>query len=286
MGDETAEGRPAVPTDLAAKVASELEHVRAAEKRTSDRLKLIRAKGRFLDGVREFAQDGSPGGLWLFLSDQERTLRRIELGGGEIPAWVDSLRHDLRGRLQEMARTWPTDFVAALEERSIEPERGSRHPTYTFMDGFLSVHLDERKLAVRLATRNTTPVMLPLDPVAVADEVVTTRERLLGREFDADSFLQGLLAAYEATSDEAGVPSGEEQRLPTVLDRYGKDHDRPGDEVLIDLGRLLRQGTPEHEGRRLRLGHTRRDKDGVLVPGFEAGGYLGFIAFRYEGDTA
>lgn len=285
MSNEVTEGQPAVPDDLAGVVASDLEQARTAEKRTSDRLKLIRAKCRFLEGVQEFDRDASPGRLWLFLVDQERTLRRIERGGGAIPPWLDGLQNDLRDRLQEMAKSWPSAFVAALDERGLEPDRGSRHPTYTFMDSFLSVHLDERKLAVQLTTRNGAPVVLPLDPVVVAEEVRATRNRLLEREFDADSFLQDLLNAYDATSDDAGAARGEEQRLPEVLERYAKDQDRPRDEVLIDLGRLLKQETPEHDGRRLRLGHTRRDKDGVLIPGFEAGGYLGFIAFRQEGEN-
>lgn len=282
MGDEVPQGQPTVPTDLGAMVASDLERARDAEKRTSDRLKLIRAKCRFLEGVQEFDQDTSPGRLWLFLSDQERTLRRIEQGGGDVPAWLDGLKKNLRDRLQELARTWPSAFVDALDDRGIEPDRTSRHPTYSFMDGFLSVHLDDRKLAVQLNTRNVAPVVLPLDPLVVADEVQTTQQRLLERGFDADDYLQGLLDAYDAVSSEAGATPGDDQRLPKVLERYAKDRDQPRDELLIDLGRLLKQGNPEHEGRRLRLGHTRRDRDGVLVPGFENGGYMGFIAFRHE----
>lgn len=285
MGDQAAEVEATVQTDRPKMVEADLEQARAAEKKTSDRLKLIRAKCRFLEGVREYDEAASPGALWLFLADQERTLQRIERGGGTIPLWLDDLREDLRSRLKELARAWPSEFAAALDDEGLEPDRGSRHPTYTFMSGFLSIQVDERKLSVRLDTRNGPQRLLPLDPVLVAGEVRQTRQRLLDRDFDADAFLSELLAAYHATGSETDAASGEEQRLPAVLERLSKDQERPGDEVLIDLGRLLQQGTPEHEGRKLRLGHTRRDKDGVLVPGFENGGYLGFIAFRTEGEN-
>ena len=274
---------PGSASSVAHELEAEVARVKDAEATASERLKLIRLKRRFLERLRDLQHSDPPGAVWLFLRDSERTLRRIREGGGSIPPFLEMLRGELRELLEAELAQWPKRFVAELSVHDIEPDRGSRHPRYSFAEGLITVELDDRNLVAKLTTRHGASTTVPLDARTISSQVAEQQQRLAARPFDAGSFLRALYDAYEEIRVENKAAPGEDQRLPEVLKRLQRSQDAQLDELLVDLGRLLRGDTPQIEGRRLRIGHTRRDKDGVLVPGLEDGGYLGFIAFPTGG---
>ena len=182
------------------------------------------------------------------------------------------------------AKGFLREFPIAVRQAGLEIDESSRHPTYTFEQGFIRVEVEDRALAATILPRDGKRNRIGMDIDAVVSLVGSEISRLFRRKFDASdqrAFLKRLRTAYRAVIKNEQRQYGEDLPLRRVTNRLSKNQKSfSADEFNIDLSLLLKAGQPELEGERLRLSQTRNTSQGMLLHGFEQGGYVGFISFK------
>lgn len=202
-----------------------------------------------------------------------------------IPDLERLYRYSL-GQLENLSQNFAHLFEEACSSCGVALDSGSRHPKYSIA-GFIQLQVDDRKKAAQLSTRDGPTVELALDPAVVANELKRNCSRLFERPLDAKKFLAGLRRAYRAVLKEEKRKLGDEVPLRRVANRLGKNWKSLAmDEFNVDLARVLKSGDLVVEGERMHLNHTRDTRMGMLLHGFESGGYVGFISFKKEGTDA
>ena len=171
-------------------------------------------------------------------------------------------------QLQDLVRTIPT----ALAARGAEVDGASRFPRFSLSDHLVELELDPTKLRATIRPRHGSPTHHPLDVDAVADAVVAERERLLGRPWDAATFLQAVTAA---ATDAGTVPAPVREIARAVTGKKPRL-----DEFAVDLGRLIKDPLLDTHNKQLVVTHTRDVERGLLLYGLEQGGYVGTIEMK------
>lgn len=241
-----------------------------------------RARG-FWDDLVTSLQRGHSAHALLLLRREAEVVR--DLQGKNEPA-VQRLRQ-LHNELRERARTslssFAREFPAAARDVGIQIDSTSRHPTYSFNQGFLRLEIDEKNFTAKVAPRDGEEIAVGLDLSLVVETIRSEQTRLFERQIDAPSFLRSLQTAYAAVLRGEDRPEGDEVPLRRVTNRLAKNLNRfAADEFNVDLSRLVQSGDLVVDGKRVHLNHTRDRRQGMLLHGLESGGYVGFISFKPE----
>lgn len=196
-------------------------------------------------------------------------------------ATAAAMRDEIAPQAREATRRFARDFPSLARESGLKIDATSRHPNYSFRDGFLKLEVDERAFSARVKPRDGSVVEVGLDLPLVVDELHRQEERLFRRSFDADQFLRSLHTAYVAVLRADKKPVGEPVPVRRLANRLAKNVKRFSlDEFNVDLGRLARSGHTTYKGAKLALNHTRDARHGMLLYGMEGGGYVNLCAFR------
>lgn len=238
---------------------------------------------RFWEGLSSYIQNEYPAQALLLLRQEADLIRRLPPSDAQV---VERLRL-LYGELEQKARIVATgfgrSFPAAAREAAIQIDGTSRHPRYTFNQGFLRLDLDERDFTAKLTPRDGESIHIGLDVSLIVDKIRSEQRRLFERELEPEIFLRSLYTAYSAVLRSEQRQEADEVPLRRVTNRLAKNLNRfAADEFNIDLSRLVQQGSLVVDGRRLQLNHTRNQRQGMLLHGLESGGYVGFISFKSE----
>ena len=189
-----------------------------------------------------------------------------------------------RSKADETTKDFVREFPAAARNTGLELDESSRHPMYTFKQGFIRVEVEDRALAATVRPRDGKPNRIGMDVDAVVELVASEISRIFGRKFDEtdqENFLKRLHTAYQAVIKYEKRQYGDELPLRRVTNRLSKNQKTfSADEFNVNLAELLRSGQPEFNGHRLHVSQTRNTSQGMLLHGFEQGGYVGFISFK------
>lgn len=219
---------------------------------------------------------GNPANVLLVL----RREVAVEIGS-PVAAELEKIRAEAEALARQIVPTFGRDFPEAVRNAGLEIDSTSRHPRYTFRQGFIRVEVDERNFIAKLIPRDGTETLVGMDLGALIKSLQQEISRIFGRKLDAEGLLRSLYTAYAATLRAENRPEGEEVPLRRVMNRMAKNLSRfRGDEFNVDLAQLVRSGNTTVDGRRMHLNHTRKARLGVLLHGLESGGYVGFISFK------
>lgn len=267
---------------------TEAEAARAQQQVEQARVRLEHAEHarRFWDDLLTSLRHGHVAHALLILRREGDFIREAR---GTDDAVVQRLRA-MYGELQTSARVSATnvarDLPSAARSAGIEIDSTSRHPTYTFNQGFLRLELDERNLTAKVAPRDGNAIEIGLDVDHIVETVRSQQSRLFERSLDADVVLRSIYTAYTAVLRAERKAEGYELPLRRVMSRLAKNLNRfAADEFNVDLSRLVQRGDLTVDGKRLHLNHTRDRRQGILLHGLESGGYVGFISFKTESKT-
>lgn len=225
---------------------------------------------------------GQPASALLLLRREAEALRCP--GDAAISAaTLDELMATLAQQTRAATATFQQEFPAAMLAAGLALDENARYPRYTVCQGFLHIDIDEEHLIASVRPRDGATIQLGLDVAPLLDTIRHEVARLFDRPLDHDAFLRRLWGAYTALLEEDGRSVGEALPLRRLLARLNRDGkpNRP-DAFNIDLARLVQLGHTTVDGRQLRLHHTRRTKQGMLLHGLEQGGFAGFISFEPE----
>ena len=237
----------------------------------------------FWDDLLASLQRGHFSHALLLLRRAAGLIRDIEATDDAAGQQLRELHRQLQEHTHYSVMRIAREFPAAARDVDIQIDSTSRHPIYTFKQGFLRLEMDERKLTAKVAPRDGNEVLVGLDLDLVVETIRSEQSRLFEREVDAQSFLRRLNRAYAAVLRTEGRLDGDEVPLRRVTNRLAKNLNHfAADEFNVDLSRLVQRGDLLVDGKRVHLNHTRDPRQGMLLNGLESGGYVGFISFKTE----
>ncbi len=261
----------------------ELERARRQESSLRRQLEQAVKTGRFWEDLAGSLQREHFAHALFALRRDLAFLRDLEVTDGAPTQGLRLLQRQLQQQARSSVVNVARDFPARVRECGIRIDSMSRHPHYTFNQGFLRVEIDERNVTARVVPRDGNEIVVGLDLDLVVATLCSERARIFDRKTDAQSFLRSLFTAYAAVLRTEKRSEGDAVPLRRVANRLAKNLNRFAmDEFNVDLSRLVQRGDTLVDGKRLHLNHTRDRRLGMLLNGLESGGYVGFISFKNE----
>lgn len=278
-------GAPALETLESVRPAFERQAAlaRAESERARVGLEAAVAAEKFWTELVGHLARNEQGSVLLHLNRNREYLQSLETGSVQISEQLDQLHNATLAKARETASRFGRLFPHAARSAGLLIDPSSRHPKYTFRNGFIRLELDEKKLTAKLATREGEEIEYGLDLELIIAALNDEHSRLFERDFSPEPFLRSLHKAYTAVLRSDKLSDGTEVPIRRVSNRLGKNLSRfSTDEFNIDLARVVQSGHTSVEGRQLHLNHTRNTRQGMLLHGLEQGGYVGFISFKTE----
>jgi hypothetical protein len=238
--------------------------------------------------IREFwerlsDEADSPASLLLTLRRSGPVLDLLRGKSEQLEAAVQEARTEAEAKATEAARTFIWSFPTAIRDAAISPDKTSRHPKYTFREGFIRLDIDDRAFTAKISPRDGQEIMVGMDVPVVVQKLVAEEARLFRRQFQADQLLRSVHTAYTACLKAERAGDGEEVPLRRLVNRLAKNLNRfAADEFNVDFAQLIKSGKVVIDGLRMHLNHTRHARVGMLLHGLEEGGYVGFVSFKRE----
>lgn len=242
----------------------------------------IRAS-RFWEDLSHALRGSHAAQALLILRRESEFLREFSGPEAQVVERLRELYSHLHQVARESAASIDREFPTATRAAGIQIDRTSRHPTYTFNQGFLRAVLSERDLTAKISPRDGNELIVGLDLDLVVETIRSELARLFERDVDGESLLRSLHTAYAAVLRSEDRDDGDELPLRRVTSRLAKNLNRfAADEFNVDLSNLVQRGELLIDGKRLHLNHTRDRRQGMLLYGLESGGYVGFISFKKD----
>jgi hypothetical protein len=237
----------------------------------------------FWDDLLTHLSAGNASNVLLVLRREPERVRSLPQTTDSAGRALEEIRADAEARARAVASTFGRDFPAAVREAGLQIDSTSRHPRYTLKQGFIHVEVDDQQLTAKVSPRDGADVLMGIDVGPLVRTLEHEIGRIFDRNLDTDTFLRRLRTAYTAALRAERRPEGEEVPLRRVMNRMAKNLNRfAGDEFNVDLAQVIKAGKTTIDGLRIHLNHTRNARLGVLLYGFESGGYVGFISFKKE----
>lgn len=264
--------------ELASRRASALEQLEAAKAA----LEAAETRAAFWQRLSEYADKAWSVHMWDFLDSEVALLTRMR--AEQDPAMP--LLERLYSAARERSRADLRDFPALVETKAKHAGLGlnlehSRHPVYYFHGRFFKAEVNETKRRVRLSTSEGMLAEMPADVSALLERVGEEERRVFGRRVTARGFMARVRKAYsaelKASSEQMGA-SIPIRRVMRRLQRTSKGFRR--DEFVADLAQLVRDDRTAVDGFVMDLQQIKSATEGVLLPGLESRGYVGYMTFR------
>lgn len=218
----------------------------------------------------------------LSLADKE-TPRLKEMRADNHPAIaaIEECYRMAKVESERIFRHFPTLLEQAFAGKGLPIDPTSRHPKYTYDQGFFRLEIDEKKRTARLFDHEGRLSEFPADAQAIFETVQKEHGRVFCRKFNAKKFLQSLRTQYKSIIRKEKQLDGSSVPIRHITRRLSKNvKGFRSDEFLVDLSRLAQDGPFEIDGRRLDLQQTKDTKEGMLLHGAAGRGYVGFIVFK------
>jgi hypothetical protein len=197
----------------------------------------------------------------------------------------ESIYRAARQQADGIMASFPSLVAEECSRHKLTLDETSRHPRYTFANGFVTVEVRESSYSAVIAPRDGEKVEIGADPEAVVEKLLSEKRRLLERPFNESKFLHRLYNHYRAIARDKKVAEGEPVPIRRITARMSRDIEKFSiDEFNVDLGRVVQKGDASVEGKVLELSQTRDTNSGMLLYGLESRGYIGFIAFKEVGS--
>ncbi|MBN2549315.1 MAG: hypothetical protein JXB15_09165 [Anaerolineales bacterium] len=220
--------------------------------------------------------------IYHLLDLEKRLITGSDANSQLLTSTIDQIYISARKQAELQQKRFPAYIEDACRRINLAIDRGSRHPTYTFYQGFFKLVIDDRKFIARLFDYEGKIAEFPADIDAAIEIIQREHKRVFDRPFDGNTFIRKLRGHYLAITEKGNIPDGTEIPIRKITRRLGKNVEGfRTDEFLIDLSRLAEKGPTEIDGRRLYLQHTKDTNQGMLLYGLGSG-YIGYIVFKKE----
>lgn len=259
--------------------AMSAEHVA----RLRDQLAEAEARLQFWSELAGFTEKDWPIHVCQLVEADADLLRRMRAEGDQAVPLLETLYRDAKDRSRRNIAAFPAHMERAAKAAGLPLNmEQSRHPEYYFHGRYFKLRVDDSKRRARLSTsEGDLGAAIPADVGAVLEKVASEERRVFGRKVVARPFMAVLRKAYMAEVKAAGESVGASIPIRRVMKRLQRaQRGFRRDEFLADLGRLVHEDRTAIDGYVMDLQQIKSPSEGVLLPGLEDRGYVGYIIFR------
>lgn len=222
--------------------------------------------------------------LWFrlraLIEEQAACFHQLREQGDPIIGPLEILYKHAKEQTADLLLSFPNDLEKLAEREKLELDRTSRHPRYTFRDGFMTLAIDETKRVARISNYEAKLPDVPLDIESLAAALKNEQARLFGREFEGTNFLQKLRATYLAILKKENRPDGSAVPIKAIAKKMASNDTKfRRDEFLIDLSKLVVEGPAEVAGFKFELQQTSDTSQGMLLYGPASRGMINLLIF-------
>lgn len=217
----------------------------------------------------------------LHLIEKERKLIALLKERQDLPFSIEEAEKESKESMMNTMRRFPLLIEESCKTHQLKIDTTSRHPKYTFNDGFFRLEIDEKKYKAKFSDTEGNLFEISADVDAIVELILKEKERIFGRKFDGNKFLKLLRTNYLAIIKKLNQKDGESLPIRSITRRLGKNTKGfRSDEFAYDLSRLATEGPFEIDKRKIDFQQTKDSKQGMLLYGSISRGYIGFIVFK------
>lgn len=208
-------------------------------------------------------------------------LKKMRADGHAAVQPLEDIYRIAKAQSDDMRHLLPKYLEDACKANHLPLDGDSRHPKYTFQNGFFRVEIDDAKRIARISDNEGELAKFPADTGAIVEAVRREQTRVFGRTFNGNIFIKKLRNQYLAILKKIDQPDGTSIPIRSITHRLGKNEKGfRTDEFLADLSRLVHEGPTGIDGYQLDLQQTKDTNQGMLLHGQAGRGYIGFVIFR------
>ena len=251
--------------------------------RLHDQLAEAEARTEFWTELAVFTEKDWPMHVCQLVETDADLLKRMRAEDDQAVPLLETLYRDAKERSRRNMAAFPAQIERGAKAAGLPLNmEQSRHPEYYFHGRYFKLRVDDAKGRAKLSTsEGDLGAAIPADVGAVLEKLAAEERRVFDRRVVARPFMAVLRKAYMAEVKAAGESAGASipiRRVMKRLQRSVKGFRR--DEFLADLGRLVPEARTAIDGYAMDLQQIKSPSEGVLLPGLEDRGYVGYIIFR------
>lgn len=230
---------------------------------------------KILETCKTHIESGKPSLALYTLAENHNFLEELRRLNESAYLEFKKLYDFVSRETNQLIEQFPVAFPEEVSKLGLEFSEGTQHPNYQFHKGMIEVKFDLRMKIVHMKTRNGQSQILGVEASKIAESVLVTTKRLLNRSIESAELRARLTETFQAVRSKSGDTGMDHIKILEYLKVYQKMHNCLADEAIMDLSNCYK--TIEI----LKLDYARNHEQGILLYGFEANGYFGFM--RLEG---
>jgi hypothetical protein len=231
--------------------------------------------------LKSFIERNWPLHIIALIEKEASLLRQMRNAGDPSIQAIEEIFRAAKGQADGLRYRLPKYLEDASKANSLHLDAESRHPRYSFYEGFFRVDVDDTKGIAKLSDNEGELAKFPADTGAIVSAIQREYARVFGRPFNGQSFIQKLRTQYLAVLKKENLADGTGLPIRSITRRLGKNEKGfRTDEFLLDLSRLVQEGPTIIDGYQIDLQQTKDTNQGMLLHGQAGRGYVGFITFR------
>ena len=218
--------------------------------------------------------------LRALIEEEKSYFHQLREAGEPVVGALETLYKEAKEQTADLLLSLPRDIEKLAEREDLALDRTSRHPKYTFKDGFIALLVDESKRVARISNYESKMGEVPLDIESIGAVMKSEEARLFARKFEGVKFLQKLRATYLAILKKEKRPDGSPVPIKAISRKMASNDAKfRRDEFLIDLSRLAVEGPAESSGFKFELQQTSDASQGMLLYGPASRGMINLLIF-------
>lgn len=210
----------------------------------------------------------------------------LEFGKESLTNAVREVEQTIETALNRFEVKLPKRIEESCKEKNIPfNTTTSRYPDFYFYDDVIKVSFVKKDgiLIAKLASHSEKLGNIPADIPPLFDKIQLEADRIMSKAFNPESFLKKLRKAYLDTAKSAKLKDGEPVPIRELFKTYkdaNKKHNIKSDEFVFALTKLMRAPVNSIDGCNISFQQTKSTKDGYLLYGKHATGYVGWVKFN------
>jgi len=265
------------PDEAKDAVESILMDASEKEQALDEAMKAVKRFRKIVAELGKYVSKGWPLHVLSLMEEQRAFLRQHR--DARRKDW-DQLYMAAQERAKILRIWYPKYLEVACLKKRLPLDMSSRHPVYTFEEGFFELTIDRAGTAT-LSNSERKLGHFPADIGAVVAKLGEEHERIFARRDDGQHFLTKLREHYLGVVGREKLLDGADVPIRRIAGRMASE--KKGyltDQFIVDLSRLAIEGPLEIDARRLELLHTRDHDSGMLLHGVGSVAYVGFVRFE------
>lgn len=219
--------------------------------------------------------------LRALIEAEKNYFHQLREKGDPVVGALETLYKEAKEQTAELLHSLPRDIENLAEREDLALDRTSRHPKYTFKNGFITLLVDESKRVARISNYEEAKRKdIPLDIESIGAELKSEEARLFARKFEGVKFLQKLRTTYLSILKKGKRTDHDPVPIRAIVRKMASNDTKfRRDEFLIDLSRLVVEGPAEISGFKFELQQTSDASQGMLLYGPASRGMINLLIF-------